>query len=361
MIRNPMRALLGLTRPELERLSTELGTAPHRGRQLSSWIYGKGANSFKEMTDLPQGLRERLSQQFQINPLRMAKVLHDSDGTTKYLFEMGDGQSIETVRLPHWNWETICVSTQAGCPIGCAFCASGRDFVRNLKAGEIAGQILLARKREHTNIVFMGTGEPLLNHRELFSSLELLNQEVGIGARSITVSTVGITKRIRELADFGMEVNLAISLHAPSDELRRRLIPAALPPIRDIIHAAEYFFEKTKRRVSFEYVLLSGVNDLPEHAGGLARLLKAQDFKLHLNLIPYNETVARFKKPSPEKVREFKHSLAEQGINATIRNERGKSIRAACGQLRRQSPESVAANTGSIPGAGETSVLCNPE
>jgi len=240
------------------------------------------------------------------------------------------------VWLPHRDWETICVSTQVGCPIGCAFCASGKDFVRSLTAGEIIGQVLLLRREVSPNVVFMGIGEPLLNRKQLFRALEVLNREVGIGARNLTVSTVGITRGIRELADLGMELNLAISLHAPDDKIRRQLIRAALPPIRDVLKAAEQFFQKTGRRISFEYVLLSGVNDLPEQAESLARLLKACEFKLHLNLIPYNEAVAEFKRPAPERVKEFQQRLKERGINATVRKERGRDIQAACGQLRRR-------------------------
>lgn len=321
---------------ELEQMLSGMGLEPYRGRQLASWIYRKGATSFEAMTDLPKNLRERLFQQFEITPLRIRETKRDADGTTKYLLELPDAELIEAVWLPHRDWETICVSTQVGCPIGCAFCASGKDFVRSLTAGEIVGQVLLLRREVSPNVVFMGIGEPLLNRKQLFRALEVLNQEVGIGARNLTISTVGITRGIRELADLGMELNLAISLHAPDDGVRRRLIRATLPPIRDVLKAAEQFFQETGRRISFEYVLLSGVNDLPEQAESLARLLKACEFKLHLNLIPYNEAVAEFKRPAPERVREFQQRLKERGINATVRKERGRDIQAACGQLRRR-------------------------
>ena len=331
-----MRALLGIRTRELEELAVGKGLEPYRGRQLANWIYRKGATSFEAMTDLPKELREKLSQQFEIIPFRVQETRRDSDGTTKYLLELPDAELIEAVWLPHRDWETICVSTQVGCPIGCAFCASGKDFVRSLTAGEIIGQVLLLRREVSPNVVFMGIGEPLLNRKQLFRALEVLNQEVGVGARNLTVSTVGITQGIRELADLGMELNLAISLHAPDDKIRRQLIRAALPPIRDVLKAAEQFFQKTGRRISLEYVLLSGVNDLPEQAESLARLLKACEFKLHLNLIPYNEAVAEFKRPAPERVKEFQQRLKERGINATVRRERGKEIQAACGQLRRR-------------------------
>ncbi len=329
-----MRMLLGLRAKELEEAATGMGLKPYRGRQLANWIYRKGVASFEAMTDLPKRLREKLSQQFEITPFRVQEARRDSDGTTKYLLELRDAELIEAVWLPYREWETICVSTQVGCPIGCAFCASGRNFVRNLTAGEIVGQVILLKKEASPKVVFMGIGEPLLNRKQLFRALEILNCEVGIGSRNLTISTVGISAGIKELADLGMEVNLAISLHAPEDGLRRQLIRAALPPIRDLLQAAEHFFQRTGRRISFEYVLLSGVNDLPEHAESLARLLQTFDFKLHLNLIPYNEVMSEFKRPSPERVREFKQRLEEQGINATIRKERGRGIQAACGQLR---------------------------
>src|SRR4030042_1114985 len=331
-----MKALLGLKEAELQELALKLGIEPYRGSQLASWIYQKGETNFALMTDLSQAERERLARETRINPLQIQGIRTARDRTTKYLFELEDGEMIETVRILHRKWETICVSTQVGCPIGCAFCASGRDFVRNLTAGEIVGQVLLARKDESPNIVFMGIGEPLLNREELFRALEVLNAEVGIGARNITVSTVGIVTGIRELTELGRGENLAISLHAPNDELRHRLIPAQLPPLGEVLKAARYFFEKTGRRISFEYVLLSGVNDCPEHAKNLAELLRSCDFKFHLNLIPYNSTGSNFKSPPPGEVRNLKHFLEERGLRVTIRKERANQIEAACGQLRHQ-------------------------
>ena len=334
-----MRALVGMSTPELEQLCEELGFERYRGRQLAQWVYRKGALTFDEMTDLPLALREKLKEVAAITPLDVADVRVSSDGTTKYLHRLPDGETIESVFIPHRDWDTICVSTQVGCPIGCVFCASGRDFVRNLTAGEIVAQVLMARKSESTNVVFMGIGEPLLNRKALFRALELLNREARIGARRMTVSTVGIVEGIRDLARLGMQVNLAISLHAPDDELRRRLVPAALPPVREIIEACHEYFEATKRRISFEYVLLHKINDSEDHAEALADLLLG--LNCHVNLIPYNEAVEGFERPPRRRIERFKRVLERRGIEVTVRKERGSDIEAACGQLRRRELERV--------------------
>ncbi len=325
--------LVGMTTQELENLAEQLGQPRYRGRQLSLWIYRKGVLTFDAMTDLPKAFREQLSEIALINPLQVMDVKVASDGTTKYLSQLLDGETVECVFIPHGEWDTICVSTQVGCPIGCRFCASGESYARNLTAGEIVGQVLLAKRRDNPNIVFMGMGEPLLNFDNLAKALRLLNREVGIGVRRMTVSTVGIVQGIRKLAQLGMQINLAVSLHAPNDELRARLIPAKLPPIGEVLKACWEYFQATKRRVTFEYVLLKGVNDRVEHAVELARLLKG--LPCHVNLIPYNPTVAEFERPSETVVERFRELLVRQGIPATIRHERGTEIQGACGQLRR--------------------------
>lgn len=325
--------LLGMTTQELENLAEQLGQPRYRGRQLSLWIYRKGVLTFDAMTDLPKAFREQLREIALINPLQVMDVKVASDGTTKYLSQLLDGETVECVFIPHGEWDTICVSTQVGCPIGCRFCASGESYARNLTAGEIVGQVLLAKRRDNPNIVFMGMGEPLLNFDNLAKALRLLNREVGIGVRRMTVSTVGIVQGIRKLAQLGMQINLAVSLHAPNDELRARLIPAKLPPIAEVLKACWEYFQATKRRITFEYVLLKGVNDRVEHAVELARLLKG--LPCHVNLIPYNPTVAEFERPSETVVERFWELLVRQGIPATIRHERGTEIQGACGQLRR--------------------------
>ncbi len=326
--------LVGLTTQELESFAEQLGEPRYRGRQLALWIYRKAIASFDAMTDLPKELRERLKEIAVVNPLQVVDVRVAKDGTTKYLNQLPDGETVECVFIPHGEWDTICVSTQVGCPIGCHFCASGESFARNLTAGEIVGQVLIAKRHDNPNVVFMGMGEPLLNFDQLAKALHLLNREVGIGARRMTVSTVGIVQGIRKLAQLGLQVNLAISLHAPNDALRRQLIPANLPPINDLLKACWEYFQATKRRLTFEYVLLKGVNDKVEHAVELARLLKG--LPCHVNLIPYNPTGTGFERPTEKQVERFYQVLAQQGIPATIRHERGTEIQGACGQLRRQ-------------------------
>jgi len=330
-----MKTLLGLKTKELEQVALSLGLETYRGRQLAQWIYRKRVTSFESMTDLGVDVRQKLLEKFEINVLHVHDTYCHQDGTTKYLFKLQDQELIEAVRIPHRQWETICLSTQVGCPIGCRFCASGKDFVRNLTAAEIISQVLHTIQKKTANLVFMGIGEPLLNHTEVIRSLRILNTEVGIGARHLTVSTIGIVKGIEKLTHLGMEVNLGISLHAPEDALRRKLIPADLPRIRDILKTVDQYFQKTGRRISFEYVMLSGVNDHMKQATNLARLLQPYDFKYHVNLIPYNETESGFKRSSPGQIHLFKECLEENGLNVTIRKERGRSIQAACGQLRR--------------------------
>lgn len=326
--------LVGMTTKELQDFAEGLGEPSYRGRQISYWIYRKGVLTFDAMTDVPEDFRERLKEIAIINPLQVVDVRIASDGTIKYLSQLPDGETVEFVFMLHRRWDTICVSTQVGCPIGCKFCASGESFARNLTAGEIVGQVLIARRRTSPNIVFMGMGEPMLNFDNLVKAIHLLNREVRIGARRMTVSTVGIVQGIRKLAELGLQINLAVSLHAPNDELRRQLIPAKLPPIVDLLQACREFFVATKRRISFEYVLLKGVNDQPEHAVELVRLLRG--LPCHVNLIPYNPTTEDFKRSSWDAVDRFQRTLRQQGIATTIRRERGTEIQGACGQLRRQ-------------------------
>lgn len=316
-------------------MALTMGLEAYRGRQLAQWMYRKRVTSFEAMTDLGKDLRQKLLDEFEMDIIRVHDIRRHQDGTSKYLFRLKDDELIESVRIPHREWETICVSTQVGCPIGCTFCASGTSFVRNLRADEIISQVLQTAERRTANVVFMGIGEPLLNQKELFRSLEVLNKEVGIGARHLTISTIGILKGIEKLAHLGLEVNLGISLHAPEDRLRRKLIQADLPKITEILKASDYFFQKTGRRISFEYVLLSGINDGLQQADRLALLLRRYDFKYHINLIPYNETDAAFRRSSPEQIRTFKNQLQNHGLNVTVRKERGQSLQAACGQLRR--------------------------
>ena len=332
-IMTELTALVGLTTQELEAFVEQLGEPRFRGRQLAMWIYRKGVTAFDAMTDLPEALRGRLSEIAIVNPLQVVDVKASLDGTVKYLSKLPDGEAIECVFIPHGRWETICVSTQVGCPVGCRFCASGESYARNLTAGEIVGQVLIAMHRRNPNVVFMGMGEPLLNFENLAKALRLLNREVGIGARRITVSTVGIVQGIHKLAQLGMQVNLAVSLHAPNDEIRQRLIRAKLPPLSEVLSVCRDYFRVTKRRISFEYVLLMGINDSAKHAVELAKLLKGMP--CHVNLIPYNMVVADFERPPEGVIERFRRVLVENGIAVTIRREHGSDIHGACGQLRR--------------------------
>lgn len=327
--------LVGMTTQELKAWVERLGEPPYRGKQLAKWIYRKRVTDFGAMTDLPKAFREHLKEASLVNPLEVVDIKVAPDGTRKYLFRLPDDETVECVFIPHREWDTICVSTQVGCPIGCRFCASGESYARNLTAGEIVGQVLIACQEGTPNIVFMGMGEPMLNFDALIKAILILNKEVGIGARRMTVSTVGVVQGIRRLAEIGIQVNLAVSLHAPNDELRRCLIPAKLPPISELLEACRDYHEKTKRRITFEYVLLRGLNDRVEHAVELARLLKG--FPCYVNLIPYNPTVPDFNRPSGAVMDRFQRFLQEQGIPTTLRSERGTEIQGACGQLRRHS------------------------
>jgi 23S rRNA (adenine2503-C2)-methyltransferase len=253
---------------------------------------------------------------------------------------MEDGQRIESVLLPYEDRVSVCVSTQVGCPMACAFCATGiSGLVRDLTAGEIVDEVLTLQhdsSRRISNVVYMGMGEPLLNYDNVVRSLHLLNDEVGIGMRHITISTVGVTPRIRKLADEKLQVTLAISLHAPNDELRRSIMPAAARyPLHELMQACREYTDRTHRRITFEYLLIHEVNDLPVHARQLAALLKG--LLGNVNLIPYNAVEGlAFRRPPKARVQAFREILEEEGIAVTQRLERGHSISAACGQLRRR-------------------------
>jgi 23S rRNA (adenine2503-C2)-methyltransferase len=302
------------------------------------------------MANLPGDMREKFSEKFEIGRSKAIAAHHSRDGTVKLLLEMSDGARIETVGLPYADRFSCCLSTQAGCPIGCAFCASGQGgFVRNLGPGEIVGQLLSVQEmanaeavragedsRRVDHVIIMGMGEPLLNYEATVKAIRLLNEEVGIGIRHITLSTVGFVPGILKLAEEKMQVTLAISLHAPADSLRRKLIPGmARWSIAEIIAAGREYLKKTGRRVTFEYCLLSGVNDGPAEARETARLLAG--LNCHVNLIRYNPVSGLpFRAPKQERVQAFREILEKSGIQVTQRLQRGSDITAACGQLRRR-------------------------
>jgi len=332
--------LMGMTRQELESLAVSMGQPKFRGRQIAEWLYKKNASSIEEMTDLPAAFRACLEAETVL--YRSAVITQDKsrDGTIKVLLGLEDDQRIEAVLLPYEDRVSVCLSTQVGCPAGCVFCATGiGGLARNLTAGEIVDEVLTLQRlieRRISHIVFMGMGEPLLNYEDLLKSIRILNEEVGIAMRQITVSTVGITPQIARLAEEKLQVTLAISLHAPDDLLRQRLVPiSAKYPLRDLLKVCRHYADVTGRRVTFEYMLIDGVNDSVEMAERLAKLLRGM--VCNVNLIPYNAVEGlEYRRPSRERVKAFREVLDNAGISVTQRQERGHSISAACGQLRRR-------------------------
>ena len=313
------------------------GLPDYRVRQVLRRLWTNPAPDFESMTELPKTLRTELASAFLLPRLSIAARQRSMDGTEKFLFMLSDGQAIESVAIPENDRLTLCISSQAGCALQCAFCATGAmGFQRNLEAFEIAYQVremrLLDPPIEVTNVVFMGMGEPLMNWRAVDPALTILNQPqgLGIGARHITVSTVGVLPGIVALAERPEQFRLAISVHAPSDALRRELMPVNVKyPLADVIRAAKQF----DRRVTFEYVMLGGVNDALEHAIRLAEL--ANECRAFVNLIPLHPGGARgFVPTPPSRIRDFAHELRRQGVEVAIRKSRGVDIAAACGQLR---------------------------
>lgn len=338
--------LLNLSLSELAAHFDTWGEPRYRAEQVALWTLRKGAKSFEEMTDLPRTLRSRLNNEFTITspPALDTQTAHDNS-TTKVLLDLGKGEAIETVRMdydPDSNRiegrSTICVSTQAGCAIGCIFCATGQQgFTRNLTAAEIVAQVLyFTRERPITNVVFMGMGEPLANYDAMLRAIRWLVDEQGfnIRQRGITVSTVGLIRPIERLAKEQLQIGLTISLHAPDDELRRYLIPnAGNVTINALLETGTKYQQATKRRITYAYALLEGVNDKPEQARTLAKKLRGRP--IHVNLIPYNPTAGdNLRRPKPDRVLAFLREMRIAGINTTVREERGIEIAAACGQLR---------------------------
>lgn len=332
----------GMGLAELTQLVQELGEPAYRGRQLMEWLYRHGVTDLEAMTNLPKGLRERLAQRIWAASAAVARVQVSRDGTRKYLLRLPDGEMVEAVLIPEGKRRTACLSSQIGCGIGCRFCATALlGLIRNLTPGEIVGQ-LAAIQRESgqrvTNVVMMGMGEPLANYTNVIRALHLMNDPLGfgLGARRLTVSTVGIVPRIRELAREDLQVGLAVSLHAPDDETRDRLVPINRRyPVHELLDACREYVALTHRRVTFEYVLLRGVNDSPAAARRLAALLDG--LLCHVNLIPFNPVPETgFERPDKAVVQAFHQELAARSIPATVRRSRGSDIDAACGQLRRR-------------------------
>ncbi|MFB6466590.1 23S rRNA (adenine(2503)-C(2))-methyltransferase RlmN [Cytobacillus sp. Hz8] len=321
----------------------EKGEKPFRAEQIFDWLYKKRVTSFEEMSNLSKNLRELLDESYSITTLKTLIQQTSSDGTIKFLFELHDGFSIETVLMRHEYGNSVCVTTQVGCRIGCTFCASTLGGLkRNLQAGEIVAQVVKVQKaldetdERVSSVVIMGIGEPFDNYDQMLSFLKIINHDQGlnIGARHITVSTSGIIPKIYQFADENMQINFAISLHAPNTDIRSRLMPINRAyKLPDLMKAVHYYIEKTGRRVSFEYGLFGGVNDRKEHAEELAQLIKG--IKCHVNLIPVNYVPERDYVRTPRnQIFEFEKTLKEHGVNVTIRREHGHDIDAACGQLR---------------------------
>jgi 23S rRNA (adenine2503-C2)-methyltransferase len=318
------------------------GQPRYRVRQALAWLYERDALSFDEMTDLPAAERSALAEAFGLTSPGIATASRSTDGTVKHLWRMIDGELIESVLIPAGERLTLCMSSQAGCALACVFCATGwSGYRRQLTTGEIVAQFRGARRwaAEHgmggiTNIVFMGMGEPLANRKAVMPALTLLNHGYGLGARRVTVSTVGVVPGILELAERPEQFRLAVSLHAPNEELRRKLIPLERKhPLPELLDALRAFEAAGGRRITFEYVMIDGLNDEPAHARQLAALVR--EFQAHVNLIPFNPIPGTDWKPSrPMRLRAFTGILEEAGVAATVREPRGRDIAAACGQLR---------------------------
>ncbi len=346
--------LLGLARTELEEfVSTRLGAKPFRARQLMKWIYRRGAADFSAMTDLAQDFRAQLDQVATIQVPEIVTEQRSEDGTRKWMLRMDDVQGIETVYIPEPDRGTLCISSQVGCAMDCSFCATAQQgFNRNLSVAEIVGQVWLAHRelaepgmetrtdgstygRKITNIVFMGMGEPLANYRNVVPAMRIFLDDLGydLSRRRVTLSTSGLVPQIYKLAE-ECNVALAVSLHAPTDELRNELVPINRKhPIEELLAACWHYLDKQNgRSITFEYVMLDGINDRPEHARQLARLIRGRAAKL--NLIPFNVFPGtRYRRSSAAAIVRFRDILNEQGVIATIRRTRGDDIDAACGQL----------------------------
>lgn len=337
--------LRDLTYSELEDLVCgELGEPKFRTKQIYGWLY-KGADGFEDMTDLSKSLRGRLAEMYKISRTTIRKkFISKLDGTRRYLLELEDGNLIESVLMSYHHGYTICISSQVGCAMGCAFCASTRNGkVRNLTPGEIIGQILAVQRDEGvriSNIVMMGVGEPLDNFDNVMKFLDNVTNPNGlnIGARHITISTCGLVDRMKELADKKLQITLAVSLHATDDKKRSAIMPINKRySIAELLEACRYYTDKTHRRLTFEYTLIAGVNDSTAEAERLARLLKG--LLCHVNLIPVNNTGAGFRPSDMKRVERFRERIERSGISATVRRELGSDISAACGQLRNAGSE----------------------
>ena len=334
--------IYGLTRKKLEEKLVEIGEKSFRATQIFEWIYRKNVYEFEKMTNIKKDSVEKLKSNFEINALTVEKYQISSDGTRKFLFRLSDGNFIETVLMSHEYGLSVCVSTQVGCNMGCAFCASGLNKkVRNLEVHEIVLQVqmindVLAKENKRvSHVVVMGIGEPFDNYDNLIDFLRIINDPKGleIGSRHITVSTCGIVPKIIEYSDFELQVNLAISLHFSNDEKRSKYMKINKAyNIQQLMESLKYYYSKTNRRITFEYILINNINDSVEDAKELIKLIKG--INCYVNLIPMNSTVNEFSRSTEEKSKKFYETLIKNNINVTLRKEQGHDIDAACGQLR---------------------------
>jgi 23S rRNA (adenine2503-C2)-methyltransferase len=347
----PRRHVLGEDLPALRQWLLDAGQPGYRADQILDWVYHKRAETFAQMTNLAKALRTWLTERADVYCSHIVAQRESVDGTRKLLLAWPDEQTTETVWVPEPERHTACLSAQVGCPVGCGFCASGLDgLLRNLTAGEIVEQALriaglvaasaasgTERDARLSNVVFMGTGEPLANYDAVVRAIRILNAPwgLGIGARRITLSTVGLPRQIRRLADEGLQLNLAVSLHAPEQKLRQRLVPWGKVPLTELLDACRYYFEQTGREITLEYVLLDGVNMEQQHAAELAKI--ARRLRCNVNLLRYNPAPGLpYGRPSSESAYTFQRELRKCGVNAHLRTSRGQDIEAACGQLRRR-------------------------
>lgn len=337
-----MDTLVGKTTGQLEALAISAGQPAYRGRQLACALYRRGARSYDAIPELPKAFRDALAGTVAVAPSTVRHASKADDGTVKYLLDLPDQEVVETVYLPYEGRTSICVSSQVGCPMACSFCATGTEgLARNLTAGEIVDQVLLVQSLHPdtriSHVVLMGMGEPLLNLPAVLSAIRLLADEVGLSLRHITVSTVGVVPGIDKLAAADLPITLAVSLHAPDDASRTPLVPLNEKyPVAVLMEACRRYVQRTKRRITFEYVLLSGVNDTDREAHALGALLSRQPL-CALNTIPYNTTdvSAPYQRPTAESTRRFREIVSSYGVVVTQRQEKGHRIAAACGQLKR--------------------------
>ncbi len=335
-------SLSNLSLDELTDLLKSWGVPPFRATQVWRWMYHSGAESFEAMSDLPVALRQRLAERTTLSTLVSVDEIKSRSGeTTKVLFRLTDAETVEAVDMMQAEHHTVCVSTQVGCPVACPFCATGRQiFKRNMGAGEIVEQVTFfarsAPERPVTNVVFMGMGEPLINYNATVKAVRTLNSPQGfnLGARHMTISTAGLVPGIKRLAKEGLQIGLAVSLHAPTNALRNSLVPLNVRyPVEELIGACRDYYAFTGRRVTFEYALFRGINDSLRQASQLAKLLAGTNS--HVNIIPANKTHGSPFQPTPlQQVKAFREELEHSGIAATVRRSLGSDIQAGCGQLK---------------------------